>query len=367
MTDDAFIHRIAITMIEGVGDVIARQLISYCGGVEAVFKEKKKHLLKIPDVGPKTANSITAFKGYDRAAKELDFVRKHGIRMLFFTDNDYPSRLKNCHDAPLLLFTKGAANLNAKRMIAVVGTRKATDYGKERTTELVNQLGKMDIIVVSGLAFGIDIIAHKTCLELGAPTVGVVAHGLDRIYPHQHTLWARKMITDGAIVTENISGTKPDRENFPRRNRIIAGLCDAVLVVEASTSGGALITADIANSYNRDVFAVPGRLNDPQSEGCNHLIKTNRAALIQSAKDICYVMGWDQVIQKKQSVQTSLFIELNDEEKRLIGLLSNRNQLGIDEISLEMRIPNSKASSLLLTLELKGVVKSKPGKSYCLS
>ncbi|MFM7078576.1 MAG: DNA-processing protein DprA, partial [Bacteroidota bacterium] len=364
MNDDAFINRIAITMIEGVGDVIARQLISYCGGVEAVFREKKKHLLKIPDVGPKTAGSITGFKGFERAAKELEFVRKHGIRMLFYTDEAYPSRLKNCHDAPLLLFTKGEANLSGKRMIAVVGTRKATDYGKERTTEIVNQLGKMDIVVVSGLAFGIDIIAHKTCLESDVPTIGVVAHGLDRIYPHQHTMWARKMIAEGAIVTENISGTKPDRENFPRRNRIIAGLCDAVVVVEASTSGGALITADIANSYNRDVFAVPGRLNDPQSEGCNHLIKTNRAALIQSAKDICYVMGWDQITPKKQTIQTSLFIELNDEEKRLVGVLGNRQQLSIDEICSEMRIPNSKASSLLLCLELKGVVKCRPGKSY---
>lgn len=367
MNDDAFIYRIAITMIEGVGDVIARQLISYCGGVEAVFKEKKKNLLNIPEIGPKTAKSIIGFKGFDRAAKEMDFVRKHGIEILFYSDESYPKRLRNCHDAPLLLFKKGEAELENRNMVAVVGTRKATDYGKDQTIELIGELSKMNVTVVSGLAFGIDIVAHKTCIDLGLPTIGVVAHGLDRIYPSQHTHWARKMTMNGSIITENMSGTKPDRENFPRRNRIIAGLCDAVVVMEAAKKGGALITADIANSYHRDVFAVPGRLNDLHSEGCNHLIKTNRAALIQSAQDICYVMGWDRQLMNKKPIQTSMFIPLDDEEKKVASLLELKQPISLDEIAIELKFPNSKTSSLLLNLELKGIVKCKPGRIYSLA
>lgn len=366
MNDDAFMYRIAITLIEGVGDVIARQLISYCGSTEAVFKEKKKNLLKIPDIGPKTANAIITFKGFDRAGRELDFVRRHGIEILFYSDESYPKRLKHCHDAPLLLYKKGDAELENRKMVAVVGTRKATDYGKERTMELINELAKLDVTIVSGLAFGIDIVAHKTCVELGLPTVGVVAHGLDRIYPSQHTQWARRMTSNGCVISENTSGTKPDRENFPRRNRIIAGLCDAVVVVEAAKTGGALITADIANSYHRDVFAIPGRLIDLHSEGCNHLIKTNRAALIQSAQDICYVMGWGRPIPKGKSIQTNMFAQLDEEEKKIIELMELKQPLCIDDITAELEISNGKTASMLLNLELKGLVRCKPGRIYSL-
>ena len=364
MNDDAFLHRIAITMIEGVGDVLARQLISYCGGVDAVFKERKKNLLKIPGIGPKTANAINGFKCFHRAENELKFIRKHAIKTFFYSDNDYPSRLKNCHDAPLLLYFKGVGSLDAQRMVAVVGTREATDYGRDQTKKLCADLGTEGVTIVSGLAYGIDITSHRTCLENNIPTIGVVAHGLDRIYPHQHTNTARKMTATGGILSENPSGTKPDRENFPKRNRIIAGLCDAVVVTEAAKTGGALITADIANSYNRDVFSIPARVNDLQSEGCNHLIKTNRAALIQSADDLLYLMGWKRDTIKAKALQTSLFMDLSESERACLQLLSNEEGTYVDEVASGLKTTQSTTASILLNLELKGLIQCLPGKKY---
>lgn len=364
MNDDVFINRIALTLIDGIGDVLARQLISYCGSVEAVFREKKRLLEKIPDIGPKTAASIASFKDFDRAEKEYGFARKHGIEMLFYLDENYPNRLKNCHDSPILLYYKGTTKLNHSRMVAVVGTRKATDYGKNFTSNLVEELGLMQAVVVSGLAYGIDITAHKASVAGNIETIGVVAHGLDRIYPQSHSQVARKMVEHGGLITEHISGADPDRENFPKRNRIIAGLCDAVVVVEAAKKGGALITADIANSYNRDVFALPGRISDSHSEGCNMLIKSNRAALIQSASDIRYIMGWDDESEKKSSIQKQLFVELNDDEKLLVKLLSENQKTPIDTIVNKLGMLPSKVASVLLNLEFAGVVRCLPGKMF---
>ncbi|MFM2189793.1 MAG: hypothetical protein RL491_179 [Bacteroidota bacterium] len=364
MYDDAFLHRIAITMIEGVGDVLARQLISYCGGVDAVFKERKKALVKIPGIGPKTASAIANFKDFKKAEKELDFIQKHKIRAFFYTDADYPARLKNCHDAPLMLYFKGSESLDARRMVAVVGTREATEYGKDQTRQICLELGRAGAIIVSGLAYGIDITAHRTCVENGIPTIGVVAHGLDRIYPQQHTSTARKMINLGGIVTENPSGTIPDRENFPKRNRIIAGLCDAVIVTEAAKTGGALITADIGNSYNRDVFAVPAKVIDLQSEGCNNLIKTHKASLIQSAEDVLYIMDWKEKSSLKKHQQTELFHDLSDDEKACLSILSNDSGVYVDEIAIRLSKTQSHTAALLLNLELKGIIQCLPGKKY---
>jgi len=365
MIDDVFVHRIALTLIDGVGDVLARQLISYCGSPEAVFREKKKNLERIPDIGPKTAAAIAAFRDFGRANRELEFIRKHNIRMFYFHDDDYPHKLKNCYDAPLLLYYKGTADLNHQRMVAIVGTRNATEYGRDFVNTLVASLGEMKAVVVSGLAYGIDIAAHKACLQQGVETIGVVAHGLDRIYPGTHSAVARKMTSQGGLLTEFISGSDPDRENFPRRNRIIAGLCDAVVVVEAAKKGGALITADLANSYNRDVFALPGRIGDNYSEGCNMLIKSNRAALIQSAQDIRYIMSWDddQKVQKK-IIQQSLFHDLNEEEKTLIDFLSASGPSHIDSIMIQSGMPQSKLASLLLNLEFAGCIRCLPGKLF---
>ena len=364
INDELFIHRLSLTLIEGVGDVLARQLVSYCGSVEAVFKEKKRVLEKIPEIGPKTAASIAGFKNFSRAEKELEFIRKHNIQTYFYLDNDYPARLKNCFDAPVLLFYKGTASLNHSRMVAIVGTRNASDYGKNFTLKLVEELSEMKATVVSGLAYGIDIAAHKACVNRGVETIGVMAHGLDRIYPQAHSQTARKMAAHGGLVTEHISGSDPDRENFPKRNRIIAGLCDAVIVVEAAKKGGALITADIANSYNRDVFALPGRIDDTFSEGCNMLIKSNRAALIQSAADIRYIMGWENDPQKKSSKQKQLFVELNAEEKFLYDYIASTQPAPIDAIVIHSGMQPSKVAAILLNMEFAGVVRCLPGKVY---
>jgi DNA processing protein len=363
--DELFIQRIALTMIDGVGDVLARQLVSYCGSVEAVFRERKRILQKIPDIGPKTATAITSFKGFDRAAREYDFVKRHNIEMFFYLDEDYPNRLRQCYDSPILLFYKGNAVLNTPRMIAIVGTRNATPYGKDFTFQLVQELSLMKVTVVSGLAYGIDISAHKACIQHGVETIGVVAHGLDRIYPSVHEAFARKMISNGGILTEHVSGTGPDKENFPRRNRIVAGLCDAVIVVEAAEKGGALITADIANSYNRDVFALPGRVSDTQSAGCNTLIQSNRAALIRSAQDLKFVMGWDDDDStSSKSVQKKMFVELSGNQKLIFDFLVQNGKSTIDSIMINTGLQQSQIASALLGMEFDGLVRCLPGKLF---
>jgi DNA processing protein len=361
---DQLRYLISLLMVEGVGDKIARNLISYCGSPEAVFREKRQNLEKIPDVGPATARSIRAFREFKRAEEECLFISKNNIRPLCYFQNDYPQRLKHCHDSPVLLYYKGTSPPDAQRMVALVGTRNATPYGREHTQALVEGLAPMNVTIVSGLAYGIDICAHRAAVKCGVPTIGVLAHGLDRLYPGDHRATAVKMLENGGLITEHISGTIPDRENFPKRNRIIAGLCEAVIVVEAAKKGGALITADIANSYNRDVFAVPGRTSDPFSEGCNHLIKSHRAALITSAEDIRYVMRWDDNISPKKSVQRQLFTDLEPAEKSIVDILNKKGKTDIDTLSFHTGHSHSQSASLLLALELKGVIRALPGKMY---
>ncbi len=359
------VYRIALTLIPGVGPVLARNLVSYCGSVEGVFSEKMQHLLKIPEIGPVTAASITRHRFFERAEQEMRFIEQHNVRALFYLDEHFPKRLGNCMDAPVMLYYTGNHDLNSSRMLAVVGTRKATDYGRKITEELITGLVARNITVISGLAYGIDICAHKTAVKLQVPTIGVLGHGLDRLYPDSHRSTAAKMLQNGGLLTEYPSETKPDKENFPQRNRIIAGICDAVLVIEAARKGGALITAHIADSYNRDVFAVPGRLNDPWSEGCNHLIKTNKAVLIESAADIEYMMGWeDQPEKTRKQTQRQLFIEFSEDEKVLVDMLEKNGSMHIDALCLDSALPMSKVSMNLLNLEFNGVLKSLPGKIY---
>ena len=284
-------------------------------------------------------------------------------------DDDYPFRLKQCVDSPIMLYAKGnAVNLNAKRIISVVGTRKATDYGKRITETIIEGLSCLDdLLVVSGLAYEIDVVAHKASLKYNVPTIGVLAHGLDRIYPTMHYQISREMQEKGALLSDFTSGTNPDRDNFPKRNRIIAGLSDATLVVEARKKGGALITADIANSYSRDVFAVPSRLGDQNSEGCNNLIRRNQAALVQSAEDICYLMGWDADSQKNDTKQVELFVDLSKDEEELIGILSSKEKVSIDLIAMQAKLSIPKIMQLLLQLELKGLVRALPGNQYTMA
>jgi DNA processing protein len=362
---DHLAYKIAISLIPGIGGITARNLIAYVGSVEGVFHEKEKNLMKIPGVGEVNAQRVTRQNVLERAKQEVEFIRKYRIKPFFYLDDNYPSRLKNCSDAPIILYYRGNADLNESRIISVVGTRNATNYGKELCDEMIFSFSQRNypLLVVSGLAYGIDIHAHKACLKYDVPTVGVFAHGLDNIYPALHAPIASKMLEKGGLITDFISETKIDRQNFLRRNRIIAGLADATVIVESAEKGGALVTADIANSYNRDVFAFPGRSNDPFSRGCNKLIKLNEAVLVENASDIEKAMNWDVKVTATKAVQTSLFVELTTEEQKLVDLLKGGDRF-IDEITIETQLPMSKVSALLLGLEFKGLVASLPGKMY---
>ena len=360
----AKMYQIALTLLPRVGDVSAKKLIAYCGGAEAVFKESKKNLLLIPGIGSATANSIVAQDVFSAAEFEMKFMNQNDIKPIYFLDDNYSYRLKQCGDAPILLYTRGNIDLNAKKIISIVGTRRATDYGKHTTEKLIEELSDFDdILVVSGLAYGIDIAAHKACLKYNVPTLAVLAHGLDRIYPQLHSQVSKDIQEQGGLLSDFRSGTQPNRENFPKRNRIIAGLADATLVVEARKKGGALITADIANSYSRDVFAVPGRVGDVNSEGCNNLVRRNQAALIQSSKDICYLMNWDKDVLEN-SQQVSLFLDLNKDEQEIIAILSSKEKLNLDVLALQSNLSIPITMQVLLQLELKGLVRTLPGNLY---
>ncbi|MFH1161196.1 MAG: DNA-processing protein DprA [bacterium] len=360
------LYQIALTLIPGIGDVLGKKLVTLCGSAEAVFREPKKVLQKVKGIGEILSSAVNNKEIFSRAEKEIEFITRFRISQLFFQDPDYPWRLRHCIDGPVLLFYKGTVNLNATRIIGIVGTRSATGYGKSICREVVSGLATHTPLVVSGLAYGIDGCAHRAALDAGLATVGVLGHGLDRIYPYAHASLAERMVSRGGLVTEFLSGTNPDRENFPKRNRIIAGLCDALVVVEAARKGGALITADIANSYNRDVFAVPGRIGDTWSEGANYLIRTNQAHLFQSAENIEYIMGW-----KKQEVtvtpQRKIFLELAPDEEAIVRMLEEHKQAGIDELMHQCGLTPGKASTALLNLEFEGVVKCLPGKTYSLT
>ncbi len=359
------LYHIAITRIPLVGAITARTLISYCGSAEAVFKAKKRELLKIPDIGERTVANICNSDALAAAETELQFLEKNNIRSLFYLDDTYPSRLKHYQDSPVLLYYKGTANLNAPRIVSIVGTRKPTPQGLGLCEEIVEGLQRYDVLILSGLAFGIDAAAHKKCVELGIPTLGALGHGFDQLYPPQHRHLADKMVLNGGLLTEYPSHTKLDPRNFPMRNRIIAGLCDALIVIETGIKGGSMITAHMANEYNKDVFAIPGRVKDKQSQGCNHLIKTHKAALIESAADIAYVMRWQELDAQKQ-IQQQLFVELSEEEKIIVALLHQKEALGIDQLLLETRTSSSELANTLLNLEFKGVLRSLPGKRYVL-
>lgn len=365
--DDSLTYKIALTLIPHIGDVLAKKLIVYCGSAEQVFKEKRSTLEKIPGIGNVYARAVVNHDVFGRAEEEMRFLYKQGIQAIYYQDPAYPRRLAYCDDSPVMLYFKGQANLNAKKIISIVGTREATEYGKQNCDKLIRELAGHEITVVSGLAYGIDTYAHRAALEHQLPTICVLAHGLDTIYPSVNKSLAEKMLECGGWLSDFTSSTKPDRENFPRRNRIVAGISDATVVVESKARGGSLITAEIANSYNRDVFAFPGRTDEPHSEGCNKLIKQHKASLIQSAADLVYMLGWEHTKGSSAPIQKQLFIELKPDEERIINILKETNQLAIDDICLLSKLPMSSVSSLLLSLEFSGIVKSLPGKIYRLS
>ncbi|EOR94943.1 Rossmann fold nucleotide-binding protein Smf possibly involved in DNA uptake [Arcticibacter svalbardensis MN12-7] len=359
------LYEIALTLIPGVGVVTSRLLLDQFGDAADVFKASRSQLMSIAGIGPKTADSILSKSSLDRAEEELLFVKKYKIQTLFYTSPDYPQRLQNCYDAPVLLYYKGNTDLNKSKVISIVGTRNATGYGKELTTQLIEGLQQHDVLVVSGLAYGIDVAAHRACMKYGVPTIGVVGHGLDRIYPSQHRSLAESMLGCGGLLTEFISQTKPDKENFPKRNRIVAGLSDATIIVEAGLKGGALITAELANSYDRDVMAYPGRVNDIYSAGCNFLIKSNRAHLVTGIKDVEYLLDWlPSATPKQVNDQLHLPLNLYGDEKVIVEFLKTRVSASLDELQLITNLMQSKLAMVLLNLEMQDIIVVLPGKMY---
>ena len=360
------LYLMALQQVPLVGPKKARELITHCGSAKQVFKTKKNDLIKIPNIGLVVAENILAFKDFQKGEKELKFIEKNNIQLHTYLDKAYPYRLKHYDDSPLILYKKGNADLNPKRSVAIVGTRKATVRGKMICEELVSGLKEYDVSIISGLAFGIDVTAHRKCLVEKIPTIGVLAHGLDRIYPSQHKSTAKKMLHQGGLITEYRSETKLIPKNFPRRNRIVAGMCDAIIVVETKQSGGSIITAQIGNDYNKDVFAVPGRLEDEYSKGCNWLIKTHKAALIESAADIGYIMRWEKTNEQTKSVQKNLFLNLNENEQRIVELLRAEESVGSDKITHLLKISTGELAGLMLEMEFKGIVRTLPGSRFSL-
>jgi DNA processing protein len=358
-------YQIALTQVPNIGCVRAKILVDNLGSAEAVFKAKRSTLETLDGIGTVRANDIKSFQNFKNLETEVAFVEKYKIQPLFINDKHYPQRLLNCFDSPTLLYYRGDANLNTARILAIIGSRSHTDYGKTFTEKLIKELSAENILVVSGLAFGIDTIAHKASLKNNLSTVGVLAHGLDILYPPENAKLAKQMVSgNGGILTEFMSGTKPDRHNFPTRNRIVAGMADATIVIETDIKGGSMITAGLANNYNRDVFALPGKTTDIKSRGCNHLIRNNRADLLTSAQDILEMMGWLPQPEKKKRIQRTLFIELTENEKIIVDLLNAAEQLPIDELYAKSQLSTSSVAAALLNLEMQALVIGLPGKVY---
>lgn len=365
----SLLHQVALTFIKKIGPLSAKSLIAHFGDAELIFKEPKSKLMKVPGIGEKRLYEADLAAALERAEEELRFMEKNGVDVIFYTDKTYPKRLKNCADGPILLYAKGNMDLNPQHVISVVGTRNATEYGKQLCRQLVEELHQYNTLIVSGLALGIDVCAHKESLKQNLPTVGVLGHGLDRIYPSQNRSTSEKMLENGGLLTEFPSGTIPDRENFPQRNRIVAGMSDATVVIEASIKGGALITAEIANSYNRDVFSFPGRIDDEYSEGCNFLIRNNKAALLTCAADLAYSLGWERTddIQSPKE-QLTLFMDLSADERTIFDIIhAHKAPLAIDDLTIKTNMPMSQLAMNLLNMEMQGFIRSMPGKTYCVN
>lgn len=365
MTDKR-IYQIGLTMINGVGDILSRHLLQTMGDAEAVFTEKKQVLEKIAGIGPVTAAAIKQPDVLLRAEKELSFVEKNHITLYCLEDKEYPVRLKECPDAPVLFYFKGSTNLNASRIISIVGTRQATSYGKELTDELLKDLSASfpDLLVISGLAYGVDVAAHRSALKYQLPTIGVLAHGLDRIYPPAHRSTAIEMLQQGGLLTDFPSDTNPDKPNFVRRNRIVAGMADTTIVIESAEKGGSLITADIAFSYGRDVYTFPGRVTDPHSKGCNTLIRQNKAGLITSAADLVSAMCWDIPDKSETPRQAQLLFTDEDNEDPVVTLIREKKEIHINQLAIALDMPIYQLTSLLFELEMSGIIKAMPGNIY---
>jgi DNA processing protein len=363
MIESELFYLLALQKVEGVGDIVAKKLLSHCGTAENIFKTKPLQLSCIDGIGSVLLSKLKNKSIFEKAEAEIKFINNNEINVAFFQEDNYPERLKHCIDGPLLLFTSGNIDFNTRKIISIVGTRQITSYGTEFCKKLISDLAPLNPIIVSGFAYGVDIVAHQAAMEHDLQTIGVVAHGLDQIYPSVHKKYVAKMEKNGGFMTEFWSGTSPEKENFVRRNRIVAGMSEATIVIESADKGGSLITANLANDYNRDVFAVPGRASDKFSQGCNNLIKTQKANLLTSAADIVYILNWD-LEEKSKPVQKQLFVTLENDEQKIYDYLLKSGKEILDIIALECDFPIYKISGILLNMELKGVIRPLPGKLF---
>jgi DNA processing protein len=364
MLHNELLHTLALLKVEGIGDVVAKKLIKQCGSAAAVFQTSKKAFVAIDGIGDYLYKNLQEKKIFNWAENELRFIENEQISYASFEDDSYPERLKHCADGPTVLFQSGTIDLQNKRVINIVGTRQITPYGIEFTKKLISDLAPLNPVIVSGFAYGVDIVAHQAAMQNNLQTIGVLAHGLNQIYPKTHKKYVAKMEDNGGFLTEFWSNSNPDKENFVRRNRIVAGMSEATVVIESAEKGGSLITAMIANDYNRDVFAVPGRISDKFSQGCNHLIKTQRANLMTSAADLIYILNWELETKTTKPVQKQLFVSLDGDEQKIYDYLQQNGKQILDIVALECDFPIFRISSILLNMELKGVIRPLPGKLF---
>jgi len=364
LSKNELLYTLALQRVPNLGDNSVKKLIRHIGSAEGIFKEKKSNLLKIDGIGSFRLKELNEKSLLNEAEEELIYIEKNEITVTYFQEKGYPERLKHCLDGPVLIFQKGNIDLQNKKIISIVGARKITSYGNMMCEKLIGELAPLRPVIISGFAYGVDITAHKVAIDNGLQTIGCLAHGLNQIYPKVHKKYVSKVEENGGFITEFWSTDNFDRKNFLKRNRIIAGISEATIVIESAEKGGSLVTADIANSYNREVFAVPGRTTDSQSEGCNNLIKSQQAHLLTNAADLIYMLGWELDEKQKKPQQTQLFVELTEEEKKVYRFLKENDKEMLDVIALHCKIPTFKAASMLLNMELKGAVRPLPGKLF---
>ncbi|WP_394974362.1 DNA-processing protein DprA [uncultured Croceitalea sp.] len=364
MSENELIALLRLQRIPNIGDINAKKLLDRCGSAIAIFEEKKQNLLKIDGIGTYALQNLNDSEYLDAAYDEFNFISKNKIAYSYFLDEDYPRHLKHCIDSPILLFKSGNIDLKERRIISIVGTRKITSYGQAFCEEFIAEIALLNPIIVSGFAYGVDITIQRAAAEHGLQTIGCLAHGLNQVYPKAHKKHVSQIEKNGGFLTEFWSSSNPDRENFLKRNRVIAGMGEATIVVESAEKGGSLVTADIAHSYNRDVFAVPGRTSDKYSKGCNNLIKQQKAQLLTSAAELVYLLGWELDEQQKEPVQKQLFVELDETEQSIYSYLQHNGKQLLDTVALECNLPIFKVSATLLNMEMKGVVRPLPGKLF---
>jgi len=366
MSESELLHLLALQKVLGLGDKSIQKMVKHVGSPQAVFESSVKQLAQVPGINKNILANINNKEHLALAQKELELIEKHNLKTTTWLDDTYPEKLKLIPDYPCLFSYKGNIDPYPNRIISIVGTRKITSYGKGFLTNFFKEIAAYNPIIVSGLAYGVDGFAHQLALDHNLITYGVLAHGLYRIYPPAHTTLANNMVgNNGCIMTESHFHAKPDRENFPKRNRIIAGLSNVTLVIESDVKGGSMITARLANDYNRDVMAVPGNVTSKQSSGCNFLIKNNEAHMLAEPDDLIKLMNWETTTSTPK--QTQLFVDLSKQEQQIIDLFSNGSTISIDQIAMHLNWPTSQVSLELLGLEMKGVITSLPGARYKLA